>query len=111
MLKEVKLSYKDDLPLTKIRLHQIEFITLKGVSIENHRMHQTSPGLGGESQSRGWAGQLGGRAIGHQPVRRVRRRRRATTAGSRQRLNRHRTVHRTRVRTRGAQARARHGCR
>ena len=34
-------------------------------------MYQTSPGLGGKGQSRGWTGHLGRGAAGHQPVRRV----------------------------------------
>ena len=41
---------------------------------------------------------MGGRAVGHQPVRRVRGRRRASAEGSRQRLHGHRAVHRTRIR-------------
>src|SRR5258706_401780 len=73
-----------------------------GGSFENHRMHQTSPRLRGESQSRQRGGLVGRRAVGHQSVRRVRCRRRASAKGSHQRLS-HCAVHRTRVCERGVQ--------
>ncbi len=78
------------------------------MNVENHRMYQAGTRLGGESQSRGRAGLLGGRAVGHQPVRRVRSRRRASAEGS---LRRHSDsfVRRRRISQGRAQACARHG--